>query len=223
MGSKRIEQSIDEIYEFIEGCKPKGFSSTAVIVQKEQLYDLLDEMKLRIPDEISRCNKVLNNRDEIIKEAEIKAQKIIEEAQLKAEAMVHDSEIMRQAYLQANEFISRANASAEETVNNATYEANQIRNGAFDYTKEMLLHIENVLSEAYNTAKTKSDELLEVLYKNLDQVVANRKELCEEVAPEQPEDNQENYEDRLFGEDEENEEHDEEFNPDGDAFLKNIE
>ena len=68
MGSKRIEQSIEDIYEYIEGCKPKGFSGTQVIVVKEEIYDLLDEMKLKIPDEINRCNKLLERRDEIIKE-----------------------------------------------------------------------------------------------------------------------------------------------------------
>ena len=138
MGSKRIEQSIEDIYEYIEGCKPKGFSGTQVIVVKEEIYDLLDEMKLKIPDEINRCNKLLERRDEIIKEAEGKAQKIIEDAMLKAEAMVHDSEIMRQAYLQANEFISRANAQADETVNNANFQAESIRSGSLDYADAML-------------------------------------------------------------------------------------
>lgn len=227
MGSKRIEQSIEELYEFIESCKPKGFSGTSVIVVKEQIYDLLDEMKLKIPDEINRCNKLLERRDEIIREAEAKAQKIIEDAQFKAETMVKDSEIMRQAYLQANEYISRANQQAEETVATANYQANTIRDGAFDYTRDMLGQIEAILQDSYNETKAKTDQLLEALFGNLEQVIANRKELDEQVAPgfddvygeaAENEDNT-NYE----YESEENQDEEEDFNVNPDSFLRNIE
>ncbi len=227
MGSKRIEQSIDELYEFIESCKPKPFSGSSVIVVKEQIFDILDEMKLKIPDEISRCNKLLERRDEILKEAEAKAQKIIEDAQLKAEAMVHDSEIMRQAYLQANEFISRANQQAEETVNQANYDASVIRDGAYEYTKEMLSSIESILQNSYNETKAKSEQLLDALYENLDMVIANRKELCEDVAPEYDEvpEETEAPADFSFTSDEpqQDDEETDDFEVNPDSFLKNIE
>ena len=43
MSTKRIEQIIEDIYEFVESCKPIGFKSTKVAVPKDELYDLLDE------------------------------------------------------------------------------------------------------------------------------------------------------------------------------------
>ncbi|MCR5585180.1 MAG: ATPase [Lachnospiraceae bacterium] len=231
MSSKRIEQAIEDIYEYIELCKPKGFSSTQIIVQKDELLDKLDEMKLKIPDEVARCAKILERRDEILREAELKAQKIIEDANVKAEAMVHDSEIMRQAYLQANEFIARANQQADETLGTANYEAEQIRSGAFEYTKDMLLQIENVLSTTLEDTKAKSEAFVEALSRNLEIVTANRKELCDEVAPapieesdivadiegEQP-DQYEN-DNQFFGN--ENDDSDG-FNVDSDAFMRDI-
>ncbi len=227
MGSKRIEQAIEELEDYIAQCKPKGFSGTQVIVSKEEIFDRLDEMKLKVPDEINRCNKLLDRRDEILREAEAKAQKIIEDAQLKAEAMVHDSEIMRQAYLQANEFISRANAQADETVNQANYEANIIRDGAYEYTKDMLSTIEAILQNAYNETKAKSEQLLDSLYENLDIVIANKKELCEDVAPEYDDVPAENETpvDYSFTSDEEqvDDEGSDDFDVNPDSFLKNIE
>lgn len=223
MGSKRIEQSIEELYEFIEGCKPKGIGGRFVIVEKEAVFDLLDEMKLKIPDEINRCNKVYERKDQILNDAKNEAEKLISDAKVKAEAMVHDSEIMRQAYLQANEFISRANQQAEETVNNANYEANVIRNGAYDYTREMLSAIETVLRKSYDETREKSEMLLEALGENLDIVHANITELNDDVAPEKadddiPEDASFTYE----GEKEESDDEDD-FNVNPDSFLKNIE
>ena len=41
----RIEQLIDEIEEYVEGCKPAPFSQSKIIVQKEQLYELLTELR----------------------------------------------------------------------------------------------------------------------------------------------------------------------------------
>ena len=35
--SSRIEQLIDEIEEYIEGCKPKFMSSTEIIVNKDEI------------------------------------------------------------------------------------------------------------------------------------------------------------------------------------------
>jgi cell division septum initiation protein DivIVA len=231
MSSKRIEQAIEDIYEYIELCKPKGFSSTQIIVQKDELLDKLDEMKLKIPDEVARCAKILERRDEILREAELKAQKIIEDANIKAEAMVHDSEIMRQAYLQANEFIARANQQADETLGTANYEASQIRSGAFEYTKDMLLQIENVLSTTLEDTKAKSEAFVEALSRNLEIVTANRKELCDEVAPAPIEDSdivadiegeqpvQYENDNQFFGN--ENEDNDN-FNVDSDAFMRDI-
>lgn len=43
----RIEQLIDEIEEYVEGCKPAPFSQSKIIVQKEQLYELLTELRLK--------------------------------------------------------------------------------------------------------------------------------------------------------------------------------
>ncbi len=184
MGQKKIEQAIDELYDYVDSCKTKGFSGTQIVVQKSELLDKIDEMRLKVPDEISRCAKILERRDEILREAEIRAQKIIDDASVKAEAMVHDSEIMRQAYLQANEFISRANQQADETMSVAQYEANQVRGGAFEYTKDMLCQIESVLSQTLSETQKCAEAFIESLSRNLEIVTENRRELCEEIAPE---------------------------------------
>ncbi|NLJ89896.1 MAG: ATPase, partial [Clostridiales bacterium] len=69
MAISRIEQLIEDIYEFVESCKMQAFSSTKVIVPKDELYDLLDELRLRTPDEIKRYQKIIANRDAILADA----------------------------------------------------------------------------------------------------------------------------------------------------------
>lgn len=55
----RIEQLIDEIEEFVESCKPQPFSQTKIIVPKDELFELLTELRLKTPDEIKRYRKSL--------------------------------------------------------------------------------------------------------------------------------------------------------------------
>lgn len=183
MSQNRIEQLIEEMYEYIEGCKPKGFSTTQVIVMKEDIYDILDEMKLKIPEEIKRCAKVVSNKDQIIANAEERAEKIIAEARHQAELLVQESEIMRQAYLQANEMLSRARQEADSVFQQASEDAETISNGALNYTNDMLSEVERVIALTYTEAKEKTEAMLQTLEENLRIVRENRRELTEDVAP----------------------------------------
>lgn len=218
MSQNRIEQLIEEMYEYIEGCKPKGFSTTQVVVMKEEIYDILDEMKLKIPEEIKRCAKVVANKDQIIANAEERAEKIIADAKRQAEMLVQESEIMRQAYLQANEMVSRATQQADSIFQQASNDAETISMGALRYTNDMLTEVERVIALTYEEAKVKTEAMLTTLAENLKIVQENRRELNEEVVPqEQP---------SAATKEEKKEYHDEDDNDmydfDDDTFLDNI-
>ena len=110
----RIEQLIDEIEEYVEGCKPAPFSQSKIIVQKEQLYELLTELRLKTPDEIKRYQKIIAQKDKIISDAQAQAEQMIEETTNYANALVEEHEIMLKAYEKAEQTINAANAQAEE-------------------------------------------------------------------------------------------------------------
>ena len=52
--SSRIEQLIDEIEDYIDGCKYQPLSKTNIIVNKEEIDELLRELRMKTPDEIKR-------------------------------------------------------------------------------------------------------------------------------------------------------------------------
>ena len=98
--SSRIEQIIDEIDEFIESCKFQPLSATKIIVNKEEIEELLRELRLKTPDEIKRYQKIISNKDAILEDAQSKADGIIADAQAKAQELVTQHEIMQKAYAQ---------------------------------------------------------------------------------------------------------------------------
>lgn len=181
MGVSKIEQLIEDIYEFVESCKMQPLSSTKVVVPKDQLYDLLDELRLRTPDEIKRYQKIIANRDAIIGDAEEKASTMLAEAQEKTNVLISEHEIMQQAYYQANQIVEQASEDANSILNSANKDAEQIRTGALSYSEEMLSEVENVLSNACDSAKTKYESLLQSLKGNLNIVSNNKKELSEQL------------------------------------------
>jgi vacuolar-type H+-ATPase subunit H len=215
MGVSRIEQLIEDIYEFVESCRMQPLSTTKVIVPKDELYDLLDELRLRTPDEIKRYQKIIANRDAIIADAEEKAASIMAEAGEKAHSLINEHEIMQQAYYQANELVSKAAAEADKMIAEANQDANQIRTGALAYTEEMLTDVENILSNAYDSTKSRYDSLLNAIKGNLDIVINNKRELAAEQTYEEENNNKYQEETAQYSDDD--------FNFDENTFLEDIE
>ena len=50
--NNKIEQIIGEIEDYIESCKYQSFSNTKIIVNKDELEDLLSELRRKTPDAI---------------------------------------------------------------------------------------------------------------------------------------------------------------------------
>ena len=177
--SSRIEQIIEEIEEYVESCKYQPLSTTKIVVNKEELEELLRELRLKTPDEI------ISNKDAILADAQNKADAIIAEAQAKAREMVEQSEVMQSAYAQANETVNNANQQAQEILDAATNDANSIRLGAIGYTDDMLANLSNIMTTALNDAGEKYNSFVESLTSCYNTVVQNRSELSPQGAPEE--------------------------------------
>ena len=194
--SSRIEQGIEDIEDFIEGCKYATFSSTNIIVNKEELEELLAELRSKTPEEIKRYQKIISNKEAILADAQAKADQIIAQAQIQTNELVSEHQIMQQAYAQANEVVMIATKQAQEILGNATNEANGIRMGAVSYTDEQLKGIEDILTHSIDTSKARYEHLIGSLQEYLDVVSRNRAELfqseeeAEEQQPEHVEDTQ---------------------------------
>ena len=175
--SSRIEQIIEEIEEFVESCKYQPLSTTKIVVNKEELEELLRELRLKTPDEIKRYQKIISNKDAILADAQAKSDSLIAEAQAKTKEMVSQHEIMQQAYAQANEVVMIATKQAQEILDNATNDANNIRMGAMQYTDDILRNLEMSISHAMDSAKARHDNYMTSLQEFYDVVSSNRAEL----------------------------------------------
>ena len=175
--SSRIEQLIDEIEEYIEGCKPKFMSSTEIIVNKDEIDELLRELRMKTPDEIKRYQKIISNKEAILNDAKAKAEALINEATVHTNELINEHEIMQQAYAQANEVVTMASKQAQEILDNATIEANNVKSAAMQYMDDMLAHLENIISASTQQASANYDALIGNLNQYRDIIQSNRNEL----------------------------------------------
>lgn len=191
--ASRIEQIIEEIEEYVESCKYQPLSTTKIVVNKEELEELLRELRLKTPDEIKRYQKIISNKDAILEDAQSKSESIIAEAEEKAQQLVTQHEIMQRAYAQANDTINQANAQAQELINqanaqaqsildSATTDANNIRFGAIAYTDELLASISQIMESTLNDAGEKYRVFINSLSSCYDVVKKNRSELAPSVS-----------------------------------------
>ncbi len=142
--SSKIEQQIDQIEDYIDSCKYQTFSKTNIIVDKDELDGLLEELRAKTPDEIKHYQRIINNKDAILDDARRKAEEMINEATVHTNELVNEHEIMQQAYAQANEIVRLANQQGQDILDKAVSEANAYRESAAQYMDDMLARLEEL-------------------------------------------------------------------------------
>ena len=182
----RIEQLIDEIEEYIDSCKYQPLSTTKILVNKEELEELLVELRLRIPDEIKQYQKIISNQEAILSEARSQADTMVAEATAQTNELVNEHEIMQRAYANANEVINQANIQAQGIVDKAVEDANNIRQGSIQYTDDMLRSLQTIINHTMEGAKGRFDAFLSSMQSSYDIVSSNRNELAGLIAQNPP-------------------------------------
>lgn len=175
--SSRIEQIIDELEEYIESCKPKFMSNSEIIVNKDDIDELIRELRMKTPDEIKRYQKIISNKEAILNDAREKAEKLINDATVHTNELISEHEIMQQAYAQANVVVSMASQQAQEILDKATIEANELRMYAAQYTEDRLADLENIIVSAINASNANYQNLLGSLNQYKDLIQSNRQAL----------------------------------------------
>jgi len=195
----RIEQIINEMEEYLDGCKSQAFSnSKRIVVEKDVIDDMLVELRMRTPEEIKKYQKIIANKDEILTEARRQAEDTLVEAnRLKAE-MVSQSEIMKSAYADAQKLMTETEEKAQNMINEATLEADEIRQSAMNYTDSLLSGLQDFMGNSMNSLQSRFNSFYNQMNASYQVIVSNRQELKnqqaggEETEPEPAPESEEN-------------------------------
>jgi len=138
---------LENLEELIESSQKVPFSSK-VMVDIDELRELLEDIRLKLPDELKQAKWVKEERQRIISDAEAEADKMIKEAQGKIVNLVDEHIITKQALEQKEEIIENANKVSKE-----------ISVGTRDYADAILEKVEDILKETLDIVHNNRQEL----------------------------------------------------------------
>lgn len=84
------------------------------LVDKEELLSIIQDVRLKLPDDLKQAKWVKDERQRILSEAQREASQTIKEAEDKIIAMINDHEITKKSYEKANEIEALSNKRAKE-------------------------------------------------------------------------------------------------------------
>ena len=141
-----VLEIIDMIQDVVDKSMAIPFFGTA-IVDKEELLDLIQEIRLNLPDDLKQAKWVKEERQHILTEAQKEADAMIKNAEEKIVAMIDEHEITQKAYEQANEILAAAQNNARE-----------LRLGTKQYVDDVLGNLEEQVSKTLATIKNNRNE-----------------------------------------------------------------
>lgn len=109
-----ILQLIDRLEELFNDAKAVPFTHN-VIVDEDRMLELIDQMRIVIPEEVKKAQQVVAQRDRVMAQAQEEANRTLQLARDKADQYVQKDMIVQEAQRRAEQIVSQARAEAEAT------------------------------------------------------------------------------------------------------------
>jgi hypothetical protein len=186
----RIEQLIGEIEEFINNCKPSTFSPNKLIVNKDDIMELLMELRAEVPAEIKQYQKIISNQDAIIADAKNQANSMMAEASKMTKQLVDEHEIMQKAHESANKLMEEARNYAQRLVDDAYDESDNLKSQTIRYIDDLLASVSSNIQYSMQDAQSRFDQLSNSLNITVNTIEQNRVELSKSYSDTQAEESE---------------------------------
>ena len=145
--SPREPESMDIMYllerlEEVLGAGARLPFTSRALVDDEECFEIIDQIRLSLPSEIRQARKVNADRDAVIDQAQAYAEQIIRNAEEEARERVREHHIARQAEAERQEIIAQAERRAS-----------QIRREVDEYAYKVLLDLDTRLEGLVGTVR----------------------------------------------------------------------
>ena len=138
---------IDKLDDLVHNARAVPLTDQ-VRIDREAIYDLLDQMRTTIPEEVKQARWIVKERQEMLAEAKRESDRIVTEAKDKAVRMASEEEVVKQA-----------NRDADHIMDDARARERDVRLGAEDYADEVLGTLEMNLGKFLSAVKRGREQL----------------------------------------------------------------
>ena len=105
---------VDRLEELFNESRPIPFTHN-VVVDEDRMLDLIDQMRVAIPDQVKKAQKLVSERDRTLAQAQEEAKRTVNLAREKGEGLVERDSIVEAAQSRAEQILQQAELDAEAT------------------------------------------------------------------------------------------------------------
>lgn len=105
---------VDRLEELFNESRPIPFTHN-VVVDEDRMLDLIDQMRVAIPDQVKKAQKLVSERDRTLAQAQEEAKRTVDLAREKGEGLVERDSIVEAAQARADQILQQAELDAEAT------------------------------------------------------------------------------------------------------------
>ncbi|MDR0983825.1 MAG: hypothetical protein LBL93_02290 [Ruminococcus sp.] len=167
-----IEKIISNIEDAVNGSAPMPFANGRVLVEKGRIIEWAREAKAKIPEDIKKARKLIEQKDKILNAAVEEAKDKIHKAQIEAEKLVVKDVITRQAEQKAftalqkaaeiaQNTIATANENARAIVEKARIDAMKINSDTTNHINEIIEQVDKIIATSLGDLSKSLQDLRE--------------------------------------------------------------
>lgn len=127
---------LDKLEDFVANSKRVPLSS-AVMINEAEFYDMLDDIRATLPNELKQARVVSKDKERILSEAKKKEDELLDRAEKKADQMIQQTEIVKQAELERDHIIDEAQEEARKII----YDAEDVADRIFGELEASLMEL----------------------------------------------------------------------------------
>lgn len=105
---------IDRLEELFNESRPIPFTHN-VIVDEDRMLDLIDQMRVAIPEEVKKAQQIEAQRDRILAQAQEEANRTLSLAREKSDQIIERDSIVQSAQARAEQIVAQIESDAEIT------------------------------------------------------------------------------------------------------------
>jgi len=145
---------LDRFEDFVANSRRVPMSSS-VMVNEAEFYDMLDDIRATLPNELKQARMITKDKERILSDAQRKEDELLAAAQEQTEQMISETEIIRQAELERAHMLQEAEEKAREIVLGAEDVADRI----FGEMEASLIEVRDSTEEILSRVGTWRDKL----------------------------------------------------------------
>lgn len=145
-----ILQLIDRLEELFNESKSIPLTRN-VMVDEDRMLDIIDQMRIAIPEEVKKAQQLLGQRDRVLAQAQEEANRTLELARQKADQLVMKDSVTQEAQRRAEQIIAQARVEAE----NIHADADEY---ALNSLSQLRDELERILNQVVNGIRLLKDE-----------------------------------------------------------------